>query len=435
MYGLQDRPPGTVLWLSAIQWFVFTMTNLITVPIVLGQAFGMTAQQTAMFTDRTFFVSGAIGVLQVLFGHRYPIIEGPAGMWWGVFIVLIQMTRDIGGNMQVLQQQLEFGLLIGGLVFILLAAFRALDAVRKLFSPMVTGTFLILLSLQLSKSLIEGVLGIGFRGSPYVVPKIVLLSVLLIALTLLMMIRGKGLIKNLAVLIGLAAGWVVYALFGLVDLPSTPSPLVALPKLFPFGTPRFQLGIAITGAITALILLSNLIASIQALAKAAGEEPSGASFNRGSMVTGLGTLLAGCFGTVGAVPLTAAASLVSLTGIASRLPFLMSSALVLALGFFPRVGQLVSTLPSPVGYAILFTVFGQLLGFGLRDIRTLALDQRDLFVISLSLLSGVGILFVPGTAWLNLPRVLGYLLDNGLIVGVLLVLLLEHVVFRRKTAP
>ncbi|WAH36631.1 purine/pyrimidine permease [Alicyclobacillus dauci] len=434
LYHLNERPKGGELILSSIQWFIFSLANVITVPIVLGQALGLPANEVAQFTERTFFVCGLVGLVQSVLGHRYAIIEGPAGMWWGVFLVLIQMTKDEHGSTGQLLQELELGLIVAGVVFIILGLFGLLGFIRKLFTPVVTGTFLVLLALQVSKSLIEGVLGIGFRNHTTVSPEIVLLSVILMVVTILLMFRGKGMVKSIAVLIGLILGWIVYAVLGLIDAPNTHVPAFHLPSIFPFGPPKFHLGVTITCAITAIILLSNLIASIQAFGAAAGESPTNATYNRGSLFTGIGTAIAGIFGAVGVVPLTAAASLVSLTGIASRLPFIIASSAVGLLGFFPYIGSLVATLPSPVGYAVLFTVFGQLLGFGLLDYKRLKLDQRDIFVVGIALLTGVGIYFIPGTAWMGLPPVLGYLLDNGLIVGIVLVLLLEHVIFRRKNA-
>ncbi|GEO27630.1 xanthine permease [Alicyclobacillus acidoterrestris] len=431
-YGLQDRPKGAALLLASIQWFVFSLANVITVPIVLGHAFGLSAHDIAMYTERSFFVCGIVSLLQTLIGHRYAIIEGPAGMWWGVFLILIQMTKQQHESLTNLLQELEFGLIIAGIVFIILGATGLLKWIRKLFTPVVTGTFLILLALQVSSSLVEGVLGIGFRNRSTVSPEIILLSVLLMVLTLLLMFKGRGIIQSIAVLIGLIIGWVLYAALGLVDPPQTHAAVFALPSLFPFGPPKIHLGVTITCVITAIILLSNLIASVQAFASAAEDTPSNGAYTRGTLLTGVGTGLSGIFGVAGVVPLTAAASLVALTGIASRLPFIIASAAVAILGFFPFIGQWVATLPSPVGYAILFTVFAQLLGFGLRDYKRLALDQRDVFVISLAVLTGVGIYFIPSTAWSGIPPVLSYLLDNGLIVGVILVLIFEHLIFRRK---
>lgn len=431
LYRVNESPKGTILIFSSIQWFVFTLANIITVPIVLGLALGLSTDQIALFTERSFFICGLIGLLQAIFGHRYPIIEGPAGMWWGVFLVLIQMTEGGQGSIANLLQEIELGLIIAGIVFIVLGLFGLLGIIRKLFTPVVTGVFLVLLALQISRSLIEGILGIGFRSNETVSPEIVLLSVILIAVTILMMFKGKGIIKSIAILIGLIFGWILYALLGLTDVPHTDVPVFTLPAIFPFGPPKFHLGVTITCAITALVLLSNLIASIQALGSASNEDPTNKTYNRGSLFTGMGTALAGMLGTVGMVPLAVSASLVSLTGIASRLPFIISSAAIAVLGLFPYIGSFVATLPEPVGFAILFAVFVQFLGFGLLDFKRLQMDQRDIFAVGIPLLTGAGIYFIPTAAWMGLPPMLGYLAGNGLIVGIVLALVMEHIVFRR----
>jgi xanthine/uracil permease len=423
-----------MLILATIQWLVFMVANIVTVPIVLGNAFEMSPHEIARFTNQTFFVCGIIGILQVGWGHRYPILEGPAGMWWGVVTVLIQMTKDRGGSLPELRQELETGLMIAGAIYMGLAGFGWLDRMRSWFTPAVTGTFLVLLSLQLSRSLVSGMLGIGYTGHSGIIPSIILLSLALVCLTIGLMTKGKGLIKSLAILISLLVGWILYALLGLIQVPFDPSlSVVMLPKWLPWGLPTFHMGVIITSVLTGLILLSNIIASIQAFGSVVHETIRIETFRRGTFVSGIGTVLSGLFGTVGCVPLTVAASFVSLTGIAARLPFLLASLAVSCLGCFPRFGQLVATLPAPVGYAVLFTVFGQLLGFGLLELKKLSFQQRDLFVISLPLMAGVGMYFVPGQVWMGMSPLVGYLFGNGLIVGVLLVLLLEHLVFRQTS--
>ncbi|WP_010269298.1 purine/pyrimidine permease [Paenibacillus senegalensis] len=434
-YKLNDKPRGTVLFFSSLQWFVFMLANFVTVPVVLGQALGLAEAELALFVSRTLFLCGGIGALQVLFGHRLPILEGPAGMWWGVFVVLIGLHMQTGLPAQSLMLELQMGLLVCSAVFILLALFRLLPKVLHWFTPAVTGTFLVLLAFQLSPSLVQGVLGIGYRGSEQVIPLVMSISGLLIGLTVGLMLKGRGLIKNLAVLISIGAGWLIYAALGLVDLPdSRNTDWVAWPSWLPYGLPQWNTGVVLTCLITAGILLSNLVASIKVTAEASEEKTDMSTYSRGSLITGVGTFMSGLLGTVGAVPLTAAASLISLTGIASRLPFLLASAAFIVLGMFPKLGLLLSSIPQPVAYAVLFAVFGQLLGFGLRDLKKLKLDQRDVFIVGLSLLAGAGVLFINGDAWSVFPPVVGYLAGNGLIIGVALAIILEHVIFRNRAS-
>lgn len=409
------------------------MANTITVPIVLGNAFHFTSQQLSTFTCGTFLVTGLISLLQVLFGHRLPIIEGPAGMWWGVFLILIQMAKDSGTPLSDLRLELEFALIAAGILNVCISIFGLLKYIERLFTPAVTGTFLLLLGLQLSKSLVSGMMGITTEGA-VVNPVIAVTSLFLIGLTIRLMTKGRGMSRSLSVLICLLVGWALYLVIGQshLSLPTTTSAF-KLPTLFPWGKPSFHSGIVTTGLITSVILLSNLIASVKAMESVLPESRHRLSTKRATLISGIGNGLSGILGVVGLVPLTVAASLVSLTRNASRLPFVIASSLVILIGLFPWLGNVFSEMPVPVGYAVLFTVFAQLLGFGLQDIRKLEFTQRDLFVVGIPLMLGVGTYFISGSSWRAAPPVLGYLLDNGLIVGVVCVIILEHIVFHKPS--
>ncbi|RIV28734.1 permease [Alicyclobacillaceae bacterium I2511] len=422
----------SVVFLAATQWFVFILASVITVPIVLGPALGLSVQGTAALTERTLFVSGLLGMAQAWWGHRVPIVEGPAGMWWGVFLVLIQMTRDTGESLSQLRPELEFGLILAGIFYVLLALFNWVDPVRRLFTPAVTGVFMTLLSLQLAATLLRGILGMGSAAGALIHPRSALVSLALVVLTVFLMNKGRGMVRNFAVLIALTIGWAAFALLGWGRLPATAHLVLAVPQVFPFGIPRLQWGVAITALFTAVVLLSNLISSVYAMGHATEVQAQPNQFRRATLISGLGTALAGVFGVVGNVPLATSASFVQLSKISARLPFLLANGLLVVIACVPVVGNLLATLPESVGYAVLFVVFGQLLGLGLKDFQSMPLNQRDLYVISMSIMSGVGIFFVPSTAWVDLPPLIGYLLGNGLLVGVLLVLLLEHLVFRHK---
>ncbi len=431
-YGLRSRPHTMLLWLAALQWFAFMFASNITVPIVLGHAFGMTVQETALYTGRTLLICGVIAIMQIIFGHRYSILEGPSGLWWSVFLVLIGTTVEVGGSIERLQQELELGLIISGAVLAILAVFKVIDKIKHLFTPLVTGTYLILLSLQLSKSLVSGALGIGYMGSKGVNLKVAGLSLILVLVTITLSTKAKGLLKSLAILIGLGLGFTLFSAFGLVQFPATLAPIIAIPEVFPFGPPRFQAGIVLTCIITIIVLLSNVIASIQAFGNVVEESPSEAVYSKGTLASGIGTILAGATGVVGNVPISGSASFVSLTGVASRLPFLIASTGMVVLGFLPQIVQYAAILPAPVGYAVLLAVFVDLFGLGLKALKQGIKTERDLISCGLAILTGIGVQFISADKWSVLPHTLVYLVNNGLIVGVILVLLLQHAFFRNS---
>src|SRR5687768_11730246 len=80
--------------LRSLQWFIFLIANGLAVPIVIGQLYHLSPLEIAEFIQRTFFVIGISTFLQVAFGHRLPLIDGPAGIWLGIFVVMGQMTAN-----------------------------------------------------------------------------------------------------------------------------------------------------------------------------------------------------------------------------------------------------------------------------------------------------------------------------------------------------
>ncbi|MFV9510092.1 purine/pyrimidine permease [Tepidibacillus sp. LV47] len=427
-FYLDDRPPLWISVLSAVQWFVMTLASSLVVPVIIGQAFGLSAMETGEFVRRTFLFVGLASFLQVMIGHRLPIIEGPAGMWWGIFLILLNLAPVLHKTSTEMGQNLEMGLMITGIVFFILGVTGVISKIQKLFTPMITGTYMILLTVSMSGSLIKGMLGIGFQGDE-VQWQVALISILLVSFILYLSKSRILLLRSFSILIGIAVGWIVYAIFGMASQPvSVTNSFFTIPTLFAFGKPVFDLGITLISLLTGFILLSNLITSISVTGAVCEIPVEEKHFNRGGIITGIAHILSGVGAIVGLVPLAIAAGLIKMTGNASRIPFILSTVIMMVIGFIPSVGLFFAALPSPVGYAVLFTAFGQLLGFGLKDYEQIPFNQRNLTIIGLTMIIGIGVMFIPKETLAHLHPVFSYLLGNGLILGVIVNMILEHLI-------
>lgn len=432
LYKLKDKPPIGVSILYALQWFIFIFASTLVIPIVIGQAFGLNPSELASFIQRTFFFVGVASLLQVVLGHRYPIIEGPAGMWWGIFIILINLSSTLKKTPMEIGQSLEMGLIITGILLAILGLTGGISKIQRFFTPLITGTYMILLAVSMSSSFIKGMLGIGFHGNEIkLLPS--LISVLLTSFVIFLSNLKNPIFKSFSILIGIAAGWIIYYILGLADTPIVHGKgFVELPKLFAFGPPTFDIGIIITSVITGFILLSNLITSISVMGIAANDQPTKKAYNRGGIFTGVTHILSGVGSTVGMVPLSVAAGMIEITGVAAILPFVISTVMIILIGLIPSIGMFFAALPSPVGYAVLFTTFAQLLSFGFKEYSKIEFNSRNLTVIGFSIMLGTGVMFIPEDALKTIHPLFSYLLGNGLIVGVLFSMLLEHVIYRNK---
>lgn len=416
--------------LSSIQWTIFILAGTLVAPLSIGFAFDMTPVEIAGLLQRTFFVIGLTSLLQAVFGHKLPLNEGPAGLWWGVFLIFASSGH---GGTDTILRSLEMGLLISGLLFLILSGFRLIHVVKKLFTPLVTGTYLILLVTQLSGPFANGIFGVGYLTEEVNVTVAVCAVTTLVLGIVLAKSRYKRL-RSYSVLISLVFGWLLFALAGITK-PSAIHihSLISFPELFAWGVPSYNLGVILTAILTSFLLLTNLVASVDVVAKVTGERGRGkVNYNRSGFVMGINHFISGIFSTVGGIPISAAAGFIFTTKIKEKLPFLIGSALIMMMSFFPAVMGFFASLPVPVGYATLFLSISSLIGIGLQEYRSVLDNEHARFIAGISLMAGIGTMFVPGEAWEHLPGGITSIFNNGLILGVLVCIAAEQFMKKKK---
>lgn len=419
------------LFFSAMQWLAFIVASSIVAPIAIAGIYGMDAVETAGLVQRTFFVLGFSGLLQVYVGHRLPINEGPAGLWWGVFIIYAGLGPTLYGSGGETLRAIEAGILISGILFMILSVFGIIDRLSKLFTPVVTGVYLILLVSQLSGSFFNGILGIGYRGKYMVDLKILSICVVLIIFSFVFSKKGPRALRQYSVLFSLALGWGIFALFGLTDpIQVSSSDIISVPEPFAFGLPAFDTGMVATSVLVTLLLLTNLIASIRVVEqvlKAQHVPVEKTRYRPAGFVAGINQLLAGGFSAVASVPISGAAGFIATTKITARLPFIVGSLFLISISFFPKVMSFVSALPAPVGYATIFIIFANLMVPAFQEFDEVENKSRSRLIIAFSLFVGIGAMFVSAKSFEDISPIVASVLNNGLILGTVVAILIEQV--------
>ncbi|MCZ8516698.1 purine/pyrimidine permease [Paenibacillus filicis] len=413
----------------SLQWFVFLVANSLMLPIVVGKIFHMPTEEIVGLIQRMFFVVGLSSLISARFGHRVPIADGPAGIWLGIFILLGQLAASQGTDQYATLQLLEGGMLITGVTVVLIGFSGWIHQLLKVFTPLVTGVYLISLTIQLCGTLLNGMIGASDASVPnHTANAIVSFGVFFVVFAL--SVWGKGWMKSYAVLIGVIVGWIVYATVnGFGNVPTSGS-IVNLPDVFAWGMPKLDGGMTVTAVMVAFILISSVIASMAAMHQVLGEqEQTDRKFtplDRGGVVAGISNILCSLFSTIGVVPLSISAGFVRLTGQRRLVPFYIACIALIVVSFVPGIYSLLSLLPAQVAYAAMFATFAQMIGIGLISILKMPLDERRLTIHSLSLSLGTGVMFLPQSLFSSLPTIFQYLLSNGVIVGMLVALLLEQ---------
>lgn len=412
---------------NILQWFIFLLANAIALPIIIGSIFQLSIEDISTLMQRTFLVVGVSSLIQAWFGHRYPIADGPAGSWVSIFVILGQVAMHQGQSAKDALQLLEGGLITAGILLFVLGITGLVQKILRLFTPLVTGTFLFILSLQLSGVLLKGMMGLqGTATQPDYATATIALFVF--AIITFLSIKGTGWMKSYAVLLGISCGWLLYVVLGKSSHMPPHTQLVRLPEIFAWGMPKFDIGMTLTATLFTFLLVANTIAAISAVKQVAplSKENEKKTLNRGVWVGGISHVISSLFSTIGIVPLPASAGFIQLTGQNKIKSFLIASIILAAISFIPSVVNFISMLPGPIANAAVLATFVQMVGISIQSILREELNQRRLTILGITLLISLGVMFLPETAFSEIPSSLQYIISNGLLVGTMSVILLEQ---------
>ena len=427
-YGLDAKLNNRETMAYSLQHLVLLIANSAIMPIIVARAIGLNETEISEMLLRTFFLCGIMSILQTRFGHRYPIIDGPSGLWLTVWIGLANVVASMQGDLAALRTHLELAMIIAGVCVIILGLSGRMKYIAKLFSPLVNGVFLILMPIQLSKSFIGGMFGTVYGGNEIDVYSFAAFWVTVIVM-ILVNIYGSPFLKSIAILIGIAIGWVFATIIGIGsfgDMSGLTSFFV-LPQVFAWGAPTFDPGILITCIIGSFLLFANVLASMIGMADVLGDDLTEKQLNRGTAFVGVSAILTGSFSTVGFVPFATSMGIVRMTDVATRKPFYIGSIAMIVLGVLGPVGLFFAAIPPAVGYGAMTVLFAVIIKQGIDYLRKAELTERKGLALGIAMLTGTGIMMQPFSLFDSLPQIIVPFASNGLLVGVILAIILEQV--------
>ncbi|MDE0583667.1 purine/pyrimidine permease [Planococcus sp. A6] len=418
---------------GGLQWAIFLIASSIAAPIAIASIFGMDTADTALFLQRTIFVLGIACLIQAFIGHRLPINEGPAGLWWGVFIVYAGLVGVLYSTAEESLQVLQSGLFYSGILFIVFAVTGVVDKLKQFFTPTVTFIYLLLLVLQISESIMKGLFGISSEGDLLDV-WVLLAAVAVILITFYFMFHRSAFISRYSVLLSIAFGWLLFWAIGKApSIPETSGAWITFPDMLVFGPLVFDGGMLVTTLFLTVLLIANMMASVhvmESLLKNAFSIQTEDRMKQASVASGLNHLLAGLFSSVGPVPISGAAGFVSATRTPGLRPFIFGGVIVTGISLFPQLMAVLASLPAPVAYAVIFAIFSKMVEMAFNALEAEPNRKRSYKVAAFGLMTGVGLMFIPTESMAGLPSAVAAILSNGLITGTIIAIIIEQVMMR-----
>jgi xanthine/uracil permease len=406
------------------QWMIIFLPTLMILSAISSEYLKLQEGERILFFQRVLVTTGGIMILQTLWGHRYPLLDGPSSALLLTLLVLAP------GGMPAIQG----GMIIGGILLVLLAALRLMRYVEALFTDNVIGVTLILIAITLLPYLAPLLIG-QHPGSPRGDLRILGVSLVTVAAIALFSQRLTGFFRTLSLLWGILLGTFLMGLLGRLDFSVRPEvQWFSLPPSLISEPPRFVLSAILPFLVAYLAVVINGVGSMYSIGEIVGKENMGRRVARGIGLTGAGGILAGALGSIGTVSFGISPGVVLITRVGSRFPLTLCGVFLCLLAFFQKFLMLLISIPPSVVGAALLTAMASQVGAGISVLTRTgrSLEGRDYLVVGLPILLAGFTTLLPEDFYRALPFSAQAFLKNGLVVGIVAVLLLEHLVLREK---
>lgn len=427
--GINERlPPGQLLILGLQN--VFGMTGMFVFPGLLGRSFNLSPDQIAYLYGMSFAVCGVITILQSVLLLRLPIIQGP---YAGNFAALLAAGHLPGAGLGMAYGSFFVASLIWCVLTVPSRRFGFIGLFsRFLRAPIISGMMVIFVIIQISNVALPNWLGSpASPGFPLVnlSTGAVAAGVLIVA-----MIWGGQFARRAAILIGLAAGTICYALVRPISFTAVVrSPWLVAPQWFPFGF-GVRTDLVIVFLLTLIPAGMGSMAMYQMVADWGGERLPSERMSQGVFAVGLGSIIAAICGGFSTIVYPDNIGMLRATRVGSRYATLAAGVCLIALGSFVKFDMLLVLVPQPVLSAAATLLFGIVFMHGIQMLAGVEWDDRKFIVAGLALLVGLGGLFVSPEAAQALPLTVRLLLQQPVISGGLTLVILYSLLCHNRSA-
>ena len=261
--------------------------------------------------------------------------------------------------------------------------------IEALMPPVVTGAVVAVIGLNLAPIAAKGAMGAsGFDATMAIVT---ILCVGGIA------VYTRGTVQRLLILVGLLLACVVYAICANGLGLGKPIDFSGVAAASWIGMPQFTAPVFQTQAMglivpVAIILVAENLGHIKAVSAMTGQNLD-RYLGRAFVGDGVATMVSGAVGGTGVTTYAENIGVMAVTRIYSTQVFVLAALIAIVLGFSPKFGALIQTIPAPVLGGMSVVVFGLIAVAGARIWVVNQVDfsnNRNLIVAAVTLVLGAG---------------------------------------------
>lgn len=373
-----ERLPWPQTIVLGLQHVVAMFGSTILAPLLMG------------FDPNIAVLMSGVGTLIffVAVGGKVPSYLGSSFAFISVVIAATAYAgKGLNGNIAVALG----GIVVCGAIYALvgLAVMAAGTRwIERLMPPVVTGAVVAVIGLNVASIPVKNMAPTGFDAWMQVVTFV---SIGMVA------VFTSGLTRRLLILVGLIVASVIYAVLtnGLGWGKPIDTTLLASAAWFgmpPFTAPVFEAKAIVLIAPVVLILLAENLGHLKAVGAMTGRSMD-RHVGRAFLGDGIATMVSGTAGGTGVTTYAENIGVMAATRIYSTALFVIAAVFAIVLGFSPKFGALIQTIPLAVMGGVSIVVFGLIAIAGARiwvDNRVDFSDSRNLIVAGVTLVLGTG---------------------------------------------
>ena len=399
IYQLDDKPPVLEAFFAAIQHLLASFVGIVTPTLIIGSVLGL--QEHIPYLISMALIASGIGTFIQAYkpfgiGAGMLCVQGTSFAFLGAILGAGFIARDAGGGPEEIIALITSLCFVGAFVQIGLSQF--IPRLRKIVTPLVTGIVITSIGISLIKVGMTDLAG-GVGSSDFGSPANLMLGFFVIAVIVLMNISSNNWVRLSSIVVGLIAGFGLAAFTGMLapgDL--LPSAAISLPIPFKYGF-NFELAAFIPLAVIYIISSVETTGDITANCIISGQPITGERYiqriKSGVLGDGINSMIAAVLNSFPNTTFSQNTGVIQLTGIASRHIGIYIAGILVLLGLFQGVGDILQQIPKPVLGGATLVMFGTVAAAGIKILASEYIDRRKMIIIAVSLGLGLGLALVP----------------------------------------
>jgi xanthine permease XanP len=405
IYELEATPPAQESFFAALQHVLASFVGIITPTLIIGGVLGL-GSEVPYLISMALMVSGVGTMIQAKrpmgIGAGLICVQGTSFAFLSSVLAAGFIAKANGGGPDEILAMI-FGVCFLG-AFIEIALSQVIGKLKKVITPLVTGTVITIIGVSLIKVGMTDLAGgqwlLDNKPEFFASTENLFLGFLVMVSVIVFNSSKNQWLRLSSIVIGLAIGFVVALMMGKANFNSlaSVSSVVSIPMPFKYGFDFDFLAflpVAIIYVITTIESSGDITANSMICKQDIEGETYMDRIKNGVLGDGINSAIAAVFNTFPNTTFSQNNGVIQMTGIASKHVGVWIGAILIVLGLFPHVGALFRAIPNPVLGGATVIMFATVAIAGIKILATVDMNRRNMLILAVSFGMGIGVLLVP----------------------------------------